>query len=61
MNDSPEIERTEALLGDALRMLAEPATSYSKSAAAAVVVEALRLYRRAVAAQDGTRRDLAPN
>lgn len=56
MANSPEVERTEALLGDAIQMLREPATSYSKAAAAAVVMEALRLYRRALQAQASARR-----
>jgi len=46
-----EVQRTEALLADAIRMLREPAVTYSRAAAAAVVVEALRLYRRAVEGQ----------
>jgi hypothetical protein len=47
-NWSEEVERTEALLRDAMRIFAEPTTTYSKAAAAAVVVESLRLYRRAL-------------
>jgi hypothetical protein len=51
-----EVERTEALLRDAIRLLSEPATSYSRSAAAAVVVESLRLYRQALERQRAARR-----
>ena len=46
-----EVERTKALLQDAIRLFAEPATTYSEGAAADVVIEALRLYRRALQAQ----------
>jgi hypothetical protein len=55
-NTVEEVERTEALLRDAVRLLTEPATSYSRAAAAAVVVESLRLYRRALERQRAARR-----
>ena len=50
-----EVERTEALLRDAVRLLSEPATTYSRNAAAAVVVESLRLYQRALERQRAAR------
>ena len=50
MNTS-EVERTKALLKDAIRTFAEPATTYSEAAAGDVVMEAVRLYRRALGAQ----------
>ena len=53
-----EVQRTETLLRDAIRLLSEPATTYSRSAAAAVVVESLRLYRRALERQRAARRAL---
>ena len=46
-----EVQRTKALLQDAIRTFAEPATTYSQEAAADIVIEALRLYRRALQAQ----------
>ena len=55
-NTLEEVERTEALLRDAVRLLTEPATTYSRAAAAAVVVESLRLYRRALERQRAARR-----
>ena len=49
--NSNEIERTEALLRDAVRLLTEPATTYTRAAAVAVVIESIRQYRRAVETQ----------
>ena len=57
-NTFEEVERTESLLRDAVSLLSEPATTYSRSAAAAVVVESLRLYRRALDRQRATREAL---
>jgi len=50
-----EVERRRALLKDALLTFAEPATTHSQEAAGDVVLEALRLYRRAVEAQTESR------
>ena len=55
MSNSSEVERTKALFRDAIRTFAEPTTSYSEEAAGAVVVEALRLYRRAVSTETDPR------